>query len=359
MASIFQRKDIKGNPWYIQYHYRGKRYREKVGSSKEAAQMRLGEIIRKIETGQFSLYSDSPLTLFIKHYRESLQAEPYSEGYRRRLGNIFNNFGKYFKAERIKAVNQVDYPLLDNYVTQRINTDGISGKTANMEIDLLKRLFDFGVKHRYLMENPAKELRRKKVKQSKPRYFSNEEIELLLEKSGHYEPFFMVLLHTGLRASDAGNLRWSDIDLDKGFIRVTTKKTDESVVIPINETLGKYLLDYGTDTPKLFPELDSDEKRQKVRNHIQRVLKNADYPYKRAGCHTFRHTFASHLVINGASIYDVQKLLGHKSIMMTQVYAHLSDNATRRAVDLIDFNPNRVSISEVKPVINQGSAEES
>ena len=351
MASIYKRKNKNGTTYYIQYYFKGKRYRDKVGKNFESAQMRLGEIVRKIETGQFSLYSDSPLSSLINHFRESLQAEPHSESYQMRLGYIFNHFGRYFKAMRIKSVNQVDYPLLDNYVTRRINSDGISGKTANMEIDLFKRLFEFGVKHRYLMESPAKDLKRKKVKRTKPRYFSEVEIELLLENAGHYEAFFMVLLHTGLRASDAGNLRWSDIDLDKGFIRVTTKKTDESIVIPINDTLEKYLLDYGTETTKLFPELDSDSKRQKVRKHIQKVLKGAEYSYKRVGCHTFRHTFASHLAIAGASIYDISKLLGHKSIMMTQVYAHLSDNATRRAVDLINFNPHQRREINIKSVI--------
>ena len=129
-------------------------------------------------------------------------------------------------------------------------------------------------------------------------------------------------------------------------------------MIPINDTLEKFLLDYGTDTPKLFPELDSDSKRQKVRKHIQKVLKEAEYPYKRVGCHTFRHTFASHLVINGASIYDVQKLLGHKSIIMTQVYAHLSENATRRAVDLIDFNPKNVTISDIRSTVIKSKSRE-
>ena len=339
MASIFKRKNKNGNTYYIQYYFKGRRYREKAGKNREGAQIRLGEIIRKIETGQFSLYSDAPLSELIKYFRESLNAEPLSDGYKKRLGVIFRHFERYFKTERITSISQVDYALLDNYVTERINSDGISGKTANMEIDLFKNLFDFAVKHKYLMENPASDLKRKKTKKTKPRYFSNEEIELLLENAGAYEAFFMVLLHTGLRASDAGNLRWSDIDFDRGFIRVTTQKTDESITIPINETLEKHLLDYGTDSSKLFPELDSDSKRQKVRKYIQSVLRKAEYEWKRAGCHTFRHTFASHLVINGASIYDVQKLLGHKSIIMTQVYAHLSENATRRAVDLIDFNP--------------------
>ncbi|MCH7955799.1 MAG: tyrosine-type recombinase/integrase, partial [Candidatus Marinimicrobia bacterium] len=85
----------------------------------------------------------------------------------------------------------------------------------------------------------------------------------------------------------------------------------------------------------------------------QRVLREAGYEWKRVGCHTFRHTFASHMVINGASIYDVQKLLGHKSIIMTQIYAHLSENATRRAVDLIEFNSKNVTNSGLRAVVNE------
>lgn len=353
MASIFKRKNKNGNTYYIQYYFKGRRYREKAGKNREGAQIRLGEIIRKIETGQFSLYSDSPLFSLIKHYRESLQSEPHSEGYKRRLGNIFNNFERYFKVERIKTVNQVDYPLLDNYITQRINEDGIAGKTANMEIDLLKRLFDFGVKHRYLMENPAKELKRKKIIKKEARYFTQEEIDILFENAGKYEPFFMVLLHTGLRASDAGNLRWSDINLDNGYLRVIQEKTNSRLTIPINDSLKNYLLDYGTESSKLFPSLDTDNKREKVRRRIQKILKDAGYLWERVGCHTFRHTFASHLVINGASIYDVQKLLGHTSIIMTQRYAHLRAEETRRAVDLINFGPKNVTNSGLNAVINE------
>ena len=353
MASIFQRKDVKGKPWYIQYYYQGKRYREKAGGSKEGAQMQLGAIIRKIETGQFSMYSDAPLSLLIKHFQETLQAEDYSESYHRRLGNMINNFNRYFKCEKILQVQQIDYPLLDNYITGRMIGDKISGKTANMEIDLLKRLFGFGVKHRYLMQNPAKELKRKKISKKEPRYFTEEEIDVLFENAGEYEPFFMVLLHTGLRASDAGNLRWSDIDLDNGFLRVIQEKTNSRLTLPINDSLKNYLLDFGTDSAKLFPSLDTDNKREKVRRRIQRILRDEGYLWERVGCHTFRHTFASHLVINGASIYDVQKLLGHTSIIMTQRYAHLRAKETRRAVDLIDFGPKYVTNTGLKAVVNE------
>ena len=353
MASIYKRKTKNGTTYYIQYYFKGKRYRDKVGKNHEAAQMRLGEIVRKVETGQFSLYSDAPIDSLIRQYRDNLNSQALSVGYQERLGILFNNIEKYFKSQGIRKINEIDFPLLDNYITRRINQDKILPRTANMEIGFLKRLFKFAVKHRYLMENPANDLEHRKVTQKEPRYFSKEEIEILLEKAGKYEPFFMVLLHTGLRASDAGNLRWSDIDLEKGLIRVMTEKTSQGIAIPINDTLQSYLLDYGTDTPKLFPNLDNDNKRVKVRNHIKKVLRDAGYQWRGVGCHAFRHTFASHLVINGASIYDVQKLLGHKSIIMTQVYAHLSENATRRAVDLIDFNPKNVTNSGLKAVLNE------
>ena len=348
MASIFKRKDT--GKWYVQWHYKGKLYRELIGRSKEAAQMRLADIVRKIETGQFTLHSDAPYESFIKSFKKSLDAEPYSESYKRRLGNIFNNFEKYFKREKIERLKDIDYPILDNYIISRISDDGISPKTANMEIDMFNRMFDYAVKHRYMLENPAKVLKRKKIIRKEPKYFSQAEIDLLLHHAGKYEPFFMVLLHTGLRASDAGNLRWSDIDLEKGLIRLRQEKTSKGLTIPLSNTLRAYLLDFGTETPLLFPDLDTDNKRQKVRIRIQKILRDGGYEWEKIACHAFRHTFASYMVIRGASIYDVKELLGHKSIYMTQIYAHLSENATRRSVDLIDFNPN----SGINPVLITG-----
>lgn len=353
MASIFQRKEINGKPWYVQYYYRGRRYREKVGGSKEVAQMRLGEIIRKIETGKFSLYSDTPLTELLEHFNKSLQAERLSDETMRRRQSIIKRFVSYCGDVGIQRVNQVDYPLLEEYATKRIIEDGLAPNTSNQEMGFIKRIFRFAVKHRYIMENPARDIKMKKVPRKEPRYFTHEEIDLLLQNAGKYEAFFMVLLHTGLRSCDAGNLKWSDIDLDKGLIRVFQEKTDWGLTIPMNDTLRNYLLDYATDTPDLFPELNTDSKRLKVRTHTQKILRDAGYQWSGVGCHAFRHTFASHLVINGASIYDVQKLLGHKSITMTQVYAHLSENATRRAVDLIDFNPQSVTNAELKSVIDE------
>ena len=348
MASIFKRKDT--GSWYVQWTHRGKLFREKVGKSKELAKIRLGEITRKKELGQLFVNTDMSLKDLMDRFKKSLQTDPLSERTRMRMENIFNNFEGYCKKENLRKLNQFDFTVLYEYITHRIIEDKIAPKTANMEISILKRIFNFAVKHRYMVENPADDLVQKKLNRKEPRYFNTEEIEFLLTNAGKYEPFFMVLLHTGLRASDAGDLRWSDIDLEKGLLRIIQEKTERRLTIPINDTLKNYLLDYATEGDQLFPDLNRDSRREKVRRFMQKLFREKGYKWKRVGCHTFRHTFASHLVINGASIYDVQKLLGHKSIYMTQIYAHLSENATRRAVDLLEFNPK----SGINPVLIAG-----
>ena len=161
MASIFKRKDT--GKWYVQWYYNGRLLREKVGKSKEAAQMRLSEIVRKIETGQYSYNSDTSLDSLIKSFKSSLDTESHSNSYKRRLGNIFNNFEKYFSEENIERLKQIDFPVLEKYITKRFNIDGIAHKTANMEIEILRRMFDHAVKYKLILESPAIDLKRKKV----------------------------------------------------------------------------------------------------------------------------------------------------------------------------------------------------
>ena len=76
------------------------------------------------------------------------------------IGSIFN-CERYFNDENIERLNQVDFPVLDKYVTERINKDGIVPKTANIEIDLLRRTFDHAVKHKFILKYPERDFKRK------------------------------------------------------------------------------------------------------------------------------------------------------------------------------------------------------
>ena len=152
----------------------------------------------------------------------------------------------------------------------------------------------------------------------------------------------MVLLHTGLRAGDAANLTWDQVDLEAGLIRLRMQKTQEYLTLPLNATLRQYLMDYGTAGMSLFEDLEGDDLRRRVRRYLQRTLMEAGFQTTGVGLHTFRHAFASYLVMRGVSLAKVQKLLGHKSITMTQAYAHLSPESTRGEVEVLDFAPPRL-----------------
>ena len=138
MASIFKRKNKNGNTYYIQYYFNGKRYRDKVGKNYEAAQMRLGEIVRKIETGQFSFYSDTLLEDLIVHFKKSMLADGIGEETLRRRQSILKKFLLYCTDRGAKRVNQIDYPLLEEYVTYRIIEDKLAPNTSNQETGLIK-----------------------------------------------------------------------------------------------------------------------------------------------------------------------------------------------------------------------------
>ena len=124
MAFIHKRKNKNSHTYYVHWYHGGKLYREKVGKSKEAAQIRLGEITRKIELGQFSLYSDTLIGDLIEHFNKSLQADRLSYETMRRRQGIIKRFVSYCGDVGIQRVNQVDYPMLEEYATKWIIEDG-------------------------------------------------------------------------------------------------------------------------------------------------------------------------------------------------------------------------------------------
>jgi len=149
----------------------------------------------------------------------------------------------------------------------------------------------------------------------------------------------MVLLHTGLRAGDAANLTWGEVDLENGFIRVLMEKTENIVTIPISNQLREVLLDHPTKENQIFDGLETDNKRQKVRERVKKSLRIAGFDPRRAGLHTFRHTFASRLVMKGVPLIQISKWLGHRDISMTQIYAHLEPTSGKEEINKIDFSP--------------------
>jgi len=158
--------------------------------------------------------------------------------------------------------------------------------------------------------------------------------------------FFILCLNTGMRKAELENLEWSDVDLERRKIRIHRKdiwqpKTGERD-IPINQKLFDLLSNLKEKNEKVpqsnfvFPDKEGGITKTKYRLQLIKIAKKANIE-NLTKLHSLRHTFASHLVMNGVDLPTVQKLMGHSDIQTTMIYAHLSADHLIEAVDKLDF----------------------
>jgi len=344
MASIYQRKD--NNVWCVSYYSNGQRITETVSKNKKAAEYRRAIIEMELIKGERPVDSEQPLRYIFDKYKEHLAAKPHSDSYKKRLLIFSKHFETYFESNNIKKVMDITYKVLDEYLTYRTTVEGIAPKTANGELDFIRNLLEYAKKIGSLRVNPAKNIKRFKIHRKPPRYYTEEELKLIFNNTGKFETYLMVLLHTGLRAGDAANLTWGDVDIDNGFIRLLMEKTGITVTIPISDQLRERLMDHPSQNNLLFPDLLTGAKRQKVTKHLRNILRKAGFDTK-APLHTFRHTFASRLVMRGVPLLQISNWLGHRAISMTQIYCHLEPTSNKNEINKVGLDLRDLAVKKI------------
>jgi len=174
------------------------------------------------------------------------------------------------------------------------------------------------------------------------RYLSKEEMRRLIDACPpHLKPIVILALNTGMRRKEILSLRWDQVNFKTGYIYLEKTKTGEKRQIPMNQTTYRLMfhlkMKNQLKSPYVFFQKDKME-RYVPYKEVKRSFSSA---CKKAGIndfrfHDLRHTFASQLVMAGASLKVVQELLGHKDITMTLRYAHLSPDYRKAAIDLLD-----------------------
>ncbi len=191
------------------------------------------------------------------------------------------------------------------------------------------------------------------------RYLSKEEIgRLLAQCKGrpHLHSIVLCALNTGMRRGEILSLHWNQIK--DGAIYLEKTKTNEPRQIPVNDDLEKVFKEIrrekGLSSPHVFTMSIKKGKREETLQRIDRSFTKALKDAKIEDCrfHDLRHTFASHLIMNGASLKEVQELLGHKTMTMTLRYAHLSAEHKKKAVNLLNGLTAVTSVTE-KPGLSQ------
>lgn len=218
----------------------------------------------------------------------------------------------------------------------------------------LRSFFDYLIFEDYRRNNPMDLIETPKIRRKLPDSLSEKEIEELIKAIDLSHPqgernrtILETIYACGLRVSELINLQLSDLFFDDGYIRILGKGNKYRFV-PIHYTTIKYLTFYINDIRSHIQPKKNDEDivflnrrgKRLSRQMIFMILKDLAVKInlkKSIGPHTLRHSFATHLLKNGADLRAIQQLLGHESITTTEIYVHLDNTFLKEVVN--EFHP--------------------
>lgn len=260
-------------------------------------------------------------------------------------------FGAYVTTQQLR-LNQIDHVVILSWLGQ-LNELGKSNNSVIRMVTSLRKFFGYLFQEKIVLHNPMLDVKPPKKAEHLPSILSVEEIDALLNVPTEQTPLGVrnrtlieVLYATGLRVSELVNLKMSDLHLQLGLIQ-TIGKGDKERIIPIGEVAAEWLEKYFSSSRlALLKEKESqfvflnDRGDQLSRQGVWKIIKKlvlAAGINKEVSPHTLRHSFATHILENGADLRIVQELLGHADISTTQIYTHISKKRLSEVYD--NFHP--------------------
>lgn len=275
--------------------------------------------------------------IYISDFLSYLEVEAnYSKNTINSYENDLNKFEEYYKSKDLLKITSKD---IEKYIQ---TLSDLAPTTVSHNISSLKTFYSYFLKQGRISNNPTDGIRSPKLGIHLPTYLTIDEVNKLLDIevtdafSSRNKAILELMYATGLRISEVISLEFKNIDYDECIIRVMGKGSKERIV-PVNDYAIKYLKEY---IDNYRPELVKNEinnyiflnnhGRMLTRQGIFKMIKNyaaLKNIKKTIGPHTLRHTFATHLLENGADLRVIQELLGHSDISTTQIYTHLTKEA--------------------------------
>ncbi|MBQ4022210.1 MAG: site-specific tyrosine recombinase XerD [Bacteroidales bacterium] len=258
----------------------------------------------------------------------------------------------HLSREGITAVEDITGAHLTAYV-ESLSAAGMSKRSQARAISSIKSLFRFLEDEGSITRNPCDMLDAPKMQKHLPSVLSVEEVTAILDSvdlskpQGHRNRAILEMLYScGLRVSELVSLRISDLFFDDGFIRVIGKGNKQRL-IPVGEPAVK-AVGFWMDIRRHWPVAKGCEDclfvnrrgRKMTREMVFLIVKEqaeAAGIHKDISPHTFRHSFATHMVENGADLRVVQEMLGHESILTTEIYTHIDTRKWQETI--LKFHP--------------------
>ena len=246
-----------------------------------------------------------------------------------------------------KALSNIS-PLDIEKVKKGMVNSGKSPRTIEYALAVIRQAFNKAIEWDvYIGVNPVSKVKKPKKDNRRIRFLTKEEAEKLLDelkkRSVQVYEMAYLSLYTGMRFSEIANLTWRDIDFQNGIIAIKDPKNNTGRVAYITQGLKDMLMDKQRREKPKRPNNLVFHRNGEPYKQVPETFKTAvaklglndgiTDPRDKVVFHTLRHTFASWLAIQGTPIYTIKELMGHKTLAMTERYAHLIPDAKREAVE--------------------------
>lgn len=344
--------------YYIRYKSELNKTKElKIGKYSEGIRevycnQKRNEIISKIRLGEelpiaaknkkreiliISRFADD----YFNNRKDTRSKETDVSAYKKHVLAFFKDYD--FNSIDKNTINKfIKYLHTKTKTTAEGKKEPLSDKTLNNILNLFKTISRYGLKHDYSKNDFTRHIELFDIDNARERFLSKNEITLLFKNSKHDRVLYLIYkiaLNTGARLATILNISKKDIDLTNKFITLKDFKNNTTYKSFLTDQLIE-LLESRISTLKANEKLFQTNPQRRLRILLNNLFnQEIDFEDRKNKIvfHTLRHTFASHLAINGTPIFTIQKLMNHKDIKMTMRYAKLAPDSGRGAVEGLNF----------------------
>lgn len=331
----------RGQVWWMRFTYNGKQVRKPTDTAdKKLAEKIYHKVMTEVAEGKWferPIGADKAVCELLEKYLTEHSARNKAVKTCIRDKSLSMHLNRYLGD---CVVTELAARTVSDYKVARRN-EGAAPNTVNNELRLLSHAYNLAIREwEWADSNPVSRVSKEKVNNQVERWLTCEEEEKLLAVSPTWLREIMVFaLNTGLRQSEILDLTWDRVDLFRRTLTILEQKNKGKDTLPLNaqamEVLKAKVRVRSIKSSNVF--FNSEGRRIQTRN----VLRAFYSAVKKSGIekfrfHDLRHTFATRLVQSGVDLYKVQKLLRHKTSVMTQRYAHHYPESLRSGVEVLD-----------------------
>lgn len=268
-------------------------------------------------------------------FRQKLEIARYSES---TIKTYVSTLATFFKAINHIEIENVDESIVEKYMYNQIKEKNISQSFQKHILGSIRLFYEIMFDKKLSLSH----LYPKRVEHTLPKYLSRENILKMINLTENFKhkSIICLLYGCGLRVSELINMKIIDIDSKSGRISISQSKGKKDRYVMLPQLVLPLLREYFKKcSPKTYLFEGNENEKYSARS-VQQIVKQAAVRaeiQKLVTPHILRHSFATHLIENGTDIRYIQELLGHNSVVTTQIYTHITDLKMRKIQSPLDM----------------------